>query len=247
VSKGLFDWTLGLGDDRLILGHRLSEWCGHGPILEEELALANIALDLIGQAQTVLTLAAELEGAGRSADELAYLRDAREFRNLLLTEQPNGDFGFTIVRQFLFDAWDVPHLEALCDSPHETLAGFAAKAVKEASYHLRHSRDWIIRLGDGTEESHRRAQAALDALWRLTPEFFAPRPDEEALPVPAARDAEAAWRERVEATLTEAGLEPPEAPASLPMTGRTGLHSEQLGHLLAEMQVLPRSHPGASW
>ncbi|HSJ62965.1 MAG TPA: 1,2-phenylacetyl-CoA epoxidase subunit PaaC, partial [Gemmatimonadaceae bacterium] len=172
VENPLFEYLLRLGDDRLVLGHRLSEWCGHGPILEEDIALANIALDLIGQASNLLRLAGEAEGKGRDEDALAYFREAVEYRNCLLVELPVGDFAVTIVRQFLFDAHSVLLLEALSRCGHETLAGIAAKALKEDTYHLRHSIEWMAKLGDGTEESHARAQRALDELWRYTDELF---------------------------------------------------------------------------
>ncbi len=251
MSGPLAEWTLGLGDDRLVLGHRLSEWCGFAPILEEELALANVALDLIGQAEAVLSLAAELEARGRSADDLAFLRDSRDYRNVRLVEQPNGDFADTMVRQLLFDAFDVPLLEALTESSEPALADFAGKAVKEARYHLRHSREWVVRLGDGTEQSHRRAQDALDRLHRLTPELFAPRGSEAALVsdavVPAAASLRPAWDAEVESTLGRAGLVAPDLSAGPGPLGRQGLHSEHLGRMLAEMQVLPRTFPGARW
>src|SRR3712207_1010751 len=168
----LVDYLLRHGDDRLVLGHRLSEWCGHAPILEEDIALANIALDFVGQANLLLGLAGQTESAGRDADALAYFREAVAFRNLQLVELPKGDFGFAIVRQFLFDAYDVLFLEGLQRSAHSELAGIAAKAHKEARYHLRHSAEWVVKLGDGTDESHRRVQAALDELWRFTGELF---------------------------------------------------------------------------
>ena len=239
---------LAMADDRLVLGHRLSEWCGHGPILEEELALANVALDLIGQAEALYRLAAERQGEGRSADDLAFLRDARAYRNVRLVEQPNGDFAHTMLRQFLFDAWDAAALEGLRESSDPELAAFAEKAAKEAAYHLRHSREWVKRLGDGTEESHARMQAALAALWHLTGELFAP--GEHGAPprelAPALEDLRLAWQAEVEATFAAATLPVPE-PAPCTAYGRDGLHSEFLGHLLAEMQVLPRSYPGATW
>src|SRR3954463_7977925 len=170
--NALFEYLLRLGDDRLVLGHRLSEWCGHGPILEEDIALANVALDLIGQATHFLQLAGQVEGQGRDEDALAYFRDAIEYRNIQLVELPNGDFGRTIVRQFLFDAWSVLLLDGLQRAGNTKLAGIAAKAYKEARYHVRHSGEWVIRLGDGTDESHRRVQTALDELWPYTGEMF---------------------------------------------------------------------------
>ena len=172
ITNPLFEYLLRLGDDRLVLGHRVSEWCGHGPILEEDIALSNIALDLIGHASSLLALAGTVEGAGRDADALAYFRDGVAFRNALIVELPNGDFGFTIVRQFLFDAYSVLLLDTLSRAADERIAAIAAKCLKEDKYHLRHSSEWVVRLGDGTAESHRRAQDALDALWRYTGELF---------------------------------------------------------------------------
>jgi ring-1,2-phenylacetyl-CoA epoxidase subunit PaaC len=238
------------GDDRLVLGHRLSEWCGHAPILEEDIALANIALDFVGQANLLLNLAGQVEGRGRDADALAYLREAVEFRNLQLAELPKGDFGFTIVRQFLFDAYDVPFLESLQRSAHRELAGIAAKAYKEARYHLRHSAEWVIKLGDGTDESHRRAQTALDELWRYTGELFAADDVDQRLATagiaPDLGPLEGAWRDRVSAVVREATLTLPE-PSPAMLGGRRGRHTEHLGHLLTEMQIVARSFPGAAW
>ena len=250
TRSALVQFLLRHGDDRLVLGHRLSEWCGHAPILEEDIALANIALDLVGQANLLLGLAGQLEGQGRDADTLAYFREATGFRNLQLVELPNGDFGFTIVRQFLFDAYDVPFLDALQRSAHPELAGIAAKAHKEARYHLRHSAEWVIKLGDGTDESHRRVQAALDEQWRFTGELFAPDDVDRTLAAAGIAPDLAAiaprWRERVEAVLRQATLT---LPASTPamLGGRRGWHSEHLGHMLAEMQIVARSFPGAKW
>ncbi len=246
----LFEYLLRLGDNCLILGHRLSEWCGRGPILEEDLALANVALDLIGQAQLWLGLAGEVEGKGRDADKLAYLRDARAFRNILLVEQKNGDFGVTMVRQFFFDAWHYLLLRDLQASKDPRVAEIAAKAVKEVAYHLERSRDWIVRLGDGTEESHRRTQKAVDTLWVYTGEMFEmDEVDRALLASGAAADLAALrgpWLEHVGATLEEATLAQPES-GWMQRGGKRGLHSEHLGYLLAEMQHLHRSHPGASW
>jgi ring-1,2-phenylacetyl-CoA epoxidase subunit PaaC len=238
------------GDDRLVLGHRLSEWCGHAPILEEDIALANIALDFVGQADLLLGLAGRVEGQGRDADALAYFREAVDFRNLQLVELPKGDFAFTIVRQFLFDAYDVPLLDALQRSRHPDLAGIAAKAFKEARYHLRHSAEWVIKLGDGTAESHARAQSALDDLWRYTGELFSTDDVDRRLAVagfaPDLGTLESRWRDRVTAVVREATLSLPEsAPAML--GGRRGRHTEHLGHMLAEMQIVARSFPGATW
>ena len=245
----MFQYLLRLGDDRLVLGHRLSEWCGHGPVLEEDIALANVALDLIGQATHFLKLAGQVEGKGRDEDALAYLRDAIAYRNVKLVELPNGDFGRTIVRQFLFDAWSVLLLEKLQGTAHAELAGIAGKAYKEARYHVRHSGEWVLRLGDGTEESHRRAQTALDELWPYTGELVAADEVDRALagtvaPDPAA--LEPAWRDLVSDVVRRATLTLP-ADGYMHSGGRQGRHTEYLGHLLDEMQILARSHPGAKW
>jgi ring-1,2-phenylacetyl-CoA epoxidase subunit PaaC len=238
------------GDDRLVLGHRLSEWCGHAPILEEDIALANIALDFVGQANLLLGLAGQIEGAGRDADALAYFREAVDFRNLQIAELPKGDFAFTIVRQFLFDAYDVPFLDALRRSAHPELSGIAAKAHKEARYHLRHSAEWVIKLGDGSDESHRRAQVALDELWRYTGELFTVDDvDRTLVATGIAADIaplDAAWRERVTSVVRQATLTLPESRPAM-LGGRRGRHTEHLGHLLAEMQIVARSFPGAKW
>jgi ring-1,2-phenylacetyl-CoA epoxidase subunit PaaC len=250
TRAALVEYLLRHGDDRLVLGHRLSEWCGHAPILEEDIALANIALDFVGQANHLLSLAGRLEGQGRDADTLAYFREAVEYRNLQLVELPKGDFGFTIVRQFLFDAYDVPFLEYLQRCAHSELAGIAAKAYKEARYHLRHSADWVIKLGDGTEESRSRVQTALDELWRYTAELFAADDVDRRLAAahiaPELSAVERAWRERVAAVAGEATLELPDPTAAM-LGGRRGRHTEHLGHMLAEMQIVARSFPGATW
>ena len=250
TDNPFFEYLLRLADDRLVLGHRLSEWCGHGPILEEDIAIANIALDFIGQASALLKLAGEIEGKGRSEDTLAYFRDAIEFRNVQLVELPNGDFAATIVRQFLFDAWDVLILERLATATHESLAGIAAKALKEAKYHLRHTAEWVRMLGDGTAESHRRAQRALDDLWPYTAELFmADDVDRRALGDGVGVNVESLrprWRQTVDQVMGEATLVVPKDGFS-PRGGRIGRHTEHLGHMLAEMQSLARAHPGATW
>jgi ring-1,2-phenylacetyl-CoA epoxidase subunit PaaC len=250
-DAALFEFLLRMGDNTLVLGHRVSEWCGHSPVLEEDIALANTALDLIGQTQMWLGLAGEVEGKGRSADDLAYLRDAWDFRNLLLVERPNGDFGLTMMRQFLFDAWHVPMLKRLEGSAEARVAEIAAKAGKEAAYHLERSADIVIGLGDGTAESHARMQAALDELWPYTGEMFLPDDADAAVaaagiaPDPAA--LRAPWDETVQATMKDATLTIPEG-AFAHRGGRTGQrHSEHLGHMLAEMQWLQRAYPGATW
>ena len=249
-SNDLAEYLLRLGDDRLVLGHRLSEWCGHGPILEEDIALANIALDLIGQATLYLHLAGEVEGKGRSEDALAYFREAVEFRNLQIVELPKGDFAFTIMRQFLFDAFSFHLLDQLQKSAHADLAGVAAKGYKEVRYQLRHSSEWVQRLGDGTDESHQRAQKALDDLWRFTGEmFFADEVDSRlhaAGIAPDLREIEPKWRVMVSDVLGRATLTVPSETFML-RGGRQGRHTEYLGHMLSEMQIVARSHPGAEW
>jgi ring-1,2-phenylacetyl-CoA epoxidase subunit PaaC len=249
-GSALFNALLRLGDDRLVLGHRTSEWCGHGPILEEDIALSNVALDLIGQANLLLQYAGTVEGAGRDQDALAYFRDALEFRNALLCELPKGDFGVTIVRQFLFGVFSVLLWEALSRSKDVTLAGIAAKALKESRYHVRHAGEWVIRLGDGTAESHRRAQEALDALWTYTGELFM-QPADEAELVAAGITTDVSslvvpWKAQVAGVLARATLTMPDS-GWMQRGGRTGTHTEHLGHMLAEMQIVARSHPGARW
>lgn len=246
----LFEYLLRLGDDRLILGHRMSEWCGHGPILEEDIALSNIALDLIGQANLLLQLAGEVEGKGRDQDALAYFRDSGAYRNALLVETPNGDFGDTIVRQFLFSLHALLQLEQLQRSTHDVLAGIAAKALKETRYHVRHSGEWIVRLGDGTAESHQRVQASLDRLWRYTGEMFDHDELEARLVAQGiASDSSApraAWDQQLHDVASLATLMVPNEP-HMQRGGRRGRHTEHLGHLLAEMQIVARSHPEAKW
>lgn len=243
-------YVLRLADTSLVLGQRLGEWVGHAPALEEDLGLANISLDLIGQARLLLTYAGELEGRGRTEDELAMSRDQSDFLNLALVEQPNGDFGRTIVRQFLLDAFQMELYEALQQSKDPRLAEVAARAVKETRYHLRYSSAWLVRLGDGTEESHRRVQDALDDLWRFTREFFvADEVDTEmarAGIAPSLAELESRWSARVDEVLREATLKRP-ADIRYPWHGKRGDHTEHLGYLLAEMQFLHRTYPGASW
>jgi len=250
TSNALFEYLCRLGDDRLVLGHRLSQWCGHAPILEEDIALGNFALDLIGQASALLHLAGEVEGKGRDEDALAFLRDENQFRNAQLVELPIGDFGYTVVRQFLFDAFDVLLLDGLTRSSNETLAGIAGKALKEAKYHLRHSAEWVVRLGDGTEESHGRVQRALNELWPFAFELFETDDVDHAMNAQgvAAEPAtlRAQWESTVRDVFAKATLLVPET-ARLVTGGRRGRHTEHLGHMLAEMQILPRSHPGAKW
>jgi ring-1,2-phenylacetyl-CoA epoxidase subunit PaaC len=241
---------LRVADSCLVLAQRLTGWCGHAPALEEDIALANVALDVLGQARGLLTRAGELEAAGRDEDALAYLRDAPDFRNLLLVEQPNGDFAHTMLRQFLFDAWAVELWPELASSTDPVIAGIAGKAAKEAAYHLRHSAGWVERLGDGTDESHRRMLASLEDLWPYAGEAFldddVDRAAAEAGLAPLPSSLLAAWRARVEAVLTESTLPVPPDPW-WQRGGRQGRHTEQLTRLLAEMQVVHRAHPGARW
>ncbi len=248
--NSLFEYVLRLGDDSLILGHRLSEWCGHGPILEEDIAMTNISLDLVGQATSLLGYAGELEGKGRDADALAFLRFDREYKNLLLVEQPNGDFGMTMMRQFFFDAYRKPLFEKLQHSSDKHLAAIAEKSLKETKYHLKHSSEWVIRLGDGTEESNARVQESLNTLWRYTNElFFTNEVDAELVEkgiVPTMQEIQNEWNATVTAVLNEATL-------TIPTNnwkqegGRKGLHSEHLGYILAELQYMQRAYPNMQW
>ena len=251
LRPAFFDWLCRMGDNALILGHRLSEWCGHGPALEEDIAIANSALDLIGHAQLWLGLAAEVEGQGRSADDLAFLRDTLKFRNVKLVELPNGDMAVTLVRQFLFDAWAFGMLKALTASTSPRVAEIAAKALKEVSYHLERSSDLVVRLGDGTDESHARMQAALDRLWPYAGELFAADAVDDAVAAagiaPALSDLKPDWQRTVDEVLAEATLTRPEVRFDVHLGGKQGRHTEHLGFILAPMQFLQRAYPGASW
>ena len=250
MNEPLFRYVLRLGDLSLVLGQRLGEWVGHAPALEEDLSLANVALDLIGQARLLLTDAGEVEGRGRDEDAIAYLREHGEYLNAILAEQPNGDFGQTIVRQVLIDAFQLELYERMSTSTDERLAAIAAKSVKEVRYHLRYSSGWLVRLGDGTEESHARVQSALDNLWPYTVELFAEdeldRLMAEQGVAPRLDEVHAAWSARIERILAEATLNrPKDRPHS--WHGKRGQHSEHLGYILAEMQHLQRAYPGARW
>lgn len=245
-----FDYLLRLGDNALILGQRLSEWCGHGPVLEQDIAITNIALDQIGQARTILEYAGKVEGKGRSEDDLAYLRDVPEFRNVLLVEQPNGDWACTIARQFFFDAFNFYLYEGLMESRDAQLAAIARKAHKEITYHLRYSSEWMIRLGDGTEVSHAKMQEAVEDLWRFTGELtLADTLDTQMAEnglAPDLAEVKVRWDEKVDAILREATLTKPQN-TWIQQGGKKGIHTEHLGYLLAEMQFLPRAYPGAAW
>jgi ring-1,2-phenylacetyl-CoA epoxidase subunit PaaC len=276
-GPALTEYTLHLADNALVLGHRNSEWTGHGPILEQDIALSNIALDLIGQARYLYQHAATLTGGGMTEDRLAYGRDSWDFRNCLLVEQQNGDWGKTVLRQFLFSAWQKEFFSKLRESRDAELAAIAEKSHKEVIYHLRWSSEWVIRLGDGTDESHERMQQAVDQLWKFTGELFTPAPYERPLAIAGiAVDLEAIrppWEERVGEVFGEAGLEVELRPAAVGPTavgatavgatavgaaqpggktwmqtgGKDGKHTEHLGYLLAEMQFLQRAYPNCEW
>lgn len=246
----LFGYVLAHADDNLVLAQRLSGWISRAPDLEEDIAMANIALDLLGRARMLLDHAGRLEGRDRSEDDLAMFRSEREFTNLLLVEQPNGDFAHTMVRQFLFDAYQAGLWERLCESADATLSGIAGKAIKETRYHLRHSGAWLVRLGRGTEESHGRTQDAVDGLWRFTAEMFETTGiDRQAARAGIGVDPatlRAGWERCVRETFAEAGLEVP-ADRFARSGGRSGFHTEHLGLILAEMQWMQRSYPGLNW
>ncbi|MFY9958296.1 1,2-phenylacetyl-CoA epoxidase subunit PaaC [Bradyrhizobium sp.] len=243
-------YTLRRADDALILGHRLSEWCGHAPMLEEDMALANMGLDLLGQARELYSYAARVEGKDNDEDKFAYLRDVRQYRNLLLLEQPNGEFALTMVRQFFYAAFADLYWRAMMRSSDPTLAAIAAKSEKEMAYHLRHSSEWIVRLGDGTGESRARAQTAIDDLWAYTGEMFFLDDNERALAdAGIAVDPAtlcAPWLKTVTDVVNEATLALPNS-SWMQQGGRSGRHSEHLGHLLSELQSMPRTFPGATW
>lgn len=244
-ASGLFQFLLRLGDTDLVLAQRLGAWCGKAPILEEDLALANVALDLLGQARLWLSYAGDLEGLGRDEDALAFLRDGHEFRNLLLVEQPNGNYADTMARQFLFDSWHSPLLDQLSTCGDKRIAAIAEKGRKECAYHLQRSAGWIVRLGDGTAESHQKVQTAINRLWMYSEELFATGEADASMNCDGA-SLRAAWVEVVSATFKEATLAMPSAAPSL-RRGNAGLHTEHLGYLLAEMQFLQRAYPGAQW
>ena len=251
-----FEFLVRLADNNLVLGQRVSEWCGKAPTLEEDIALANISLDLIGQSKLWLEYAAETEKKGRSADDLAFLRDPIDFRNLLIVEQPNTDFGFTIMRQFLFDAMNEPMLNCLKKSKDQRVAEIASKSHKEVTYHLERSRDTVIALGDGTDESNSRMQNALNNLWQFVGEFFEEDEVDEVMSknkvASKPKTTKPMWEKIVSQTLKEAQLSQPKNQFGQVSFGQVGgrngtRHTEHLGHMLATMQILQRSHPGAVW
>ena len=237
---------VGLGDDHLVLGHRLSEWCGHAPMLEEDLAMPNMALDMLGQARALYGYVAELEGRGRSEDDIAYLRSDREYRNCLLVERPNGDFAHTMLRQLYFAAFMQPFWHAATASTDATLSAIAAKAEKEIAYHVRHSGEWVIRLGDGTEESARRMQDAVQALHPYTNELLIADEGVDFAVVPSRAAMRDSWDATIEEVFREARLEVPDVPFPL-SGGREGRHGEEFGHLLSELQYMQRTYPGLTW
>ena len=250
ASTAHFEYLLRIADTSLILGQRLSEWCGHGPVIEEDIALTNVALDLIGQARLLLTHAGRLEGKGRDEDRLAFLRTEPQYLNLTIAELPNADFARTILRNFLVSAWQRALWQGLANSADAELAAIAAKSLKETRYHLQHAADWTVRLGDGTEESHARMQRALDTLWPYTAEFFSASADDQSIVSaaigPAWSTLEPAWDAAVRPVLDVATLK---VPARTPFLshGKTGRHTEYMGHLLTEMQYLQRTYPGGTW
>lgn len=250
MKDKIVQYLLCLGDNTLILGQRLGEWCGHGPILEVDMALTNISLDLLGQTRSYFQYAAELEGKGRSEDDIAFLRDARQFRNVLLVERENGNFADTIARQFFFDTWHLLFLEELQHSQDEQLAAIAGKSIKEVRYHLRFSSEWVIRLGDGTEESHQKMQQAVDDLWMYTGELCETTDlDREMAEMGIGPDPsvlKSAYDMQIADVLRTATLQVPEA-SWQQSGGKQGLHTENLGFLLADLQWLQRSYPGAKW
>lgn len=250
MNNNLFEYLLRLGDDSLIIGQRLSEWCGHGPILEEDIAMTNIALDFIGQATSLFDYAAKVENKGRDEDQLAFVRLEHEYKNVLLVEQPNGDFADTMVRQFLFDAFRKPFYEALTKSKDAQLAAIAEKSLKETKYHLRHSSEWVIRLGDGTEESHERAQKAVDNLWRYADELFYEDAVDAALQAegiaPSLASLREEWMQTITNVLNEATLTIP-TNGWKQAGGRIGRHTEYMGYILTEMQYMQRAYPNMKW
>ncbi len=251
TREALFEYCIRLGDTSLILGQRLAELCGHGPILEEDIAMSNMSLDLIGQARMLYSYAGEVEGKNRTEDDIAYERDARQYKNVLLAEQPNGDFATTMVRQLFVSVYQYHLYQALSNSKNETLASIAIKSLKEVTYHVRHAADWVLRLGDGTEESHERAQTAVNDLWIFTDDLFdGDEVDDILLKEKVGADLlqiKSAWEKQVKQVLSEATLTIPTINSFMRTGSRKGNHTEYLGYMLAEMQFLPRAYPGTKW
>mgnify|MGYP001245971991 FL=1 len=243
--SALIDYTLHLADNALILGQRNSEWCGHGPILEQDIAITNISLDLIGHSKSLYQYAAQLKADGSTEDSLAYLRTEREFKNCLLVEQPNGDWAQTMLRQFLFSSYQFYLYKYLQSNPDKTIAAIAEKSLKEVSYHLRWSSEWVIRLGDGTEESRNRMITSIDELWRYTGELFIAAPYEIELNIDLA-SLKTEWDNKVKAVMEEATLPVPEK-LFMQTGGKTGTHTEQLGYILSDLQYMQRAYPGCEW
>lgn len=250
LENAKYELCLRLGDSALIIGHRLSEWCGHAPILEEDIALTNVALDFVGLSRNLLSYAAQIQNQGKTEDDLAYLRDVVLYRNALIVEQPNGDFAYTMARQFFFDVFTHSFYHQLCNSHDLTLKGIAEKAVKEIDYHLRHSKEWVYRLGDGTEESHEKMQTAIDELWMYTGDLFETDKNYELLLenniVPDMQLVKEQWSKEINAVLQTATLNVPTI-TFMQKGSLKGLHTEHLGYLLAEMQYLQRSYPQSNW
>lgn len=250
MNTSLINYTLQLADNALIIGHRNSEWCGHGPVLEQDIAISNIALDAIGQARNFYQYAATLTGNSATEDSLAYLRDVRDFKNLLITELPNGDWAQTILRQFLFSTYQYYFYQQLEQSADQQLAAIAAKSLKEVTYHVRWSSEWVIRLGDGTAESHQRLMNAVETLWNYTGELCMPASyEKELVTASIAVDLsliQPLWQQKVSDIFAEATISIPEKSFSQ-QGGKEGLHTEHLGYILAEMQFLQRAYPGAAW
>lgn len=250
MTNNLLTYTLRIADDSMIIGQRLSEWCGHGPILEEDIALTNIALDHVGQATNLYEYAAKVANDGKSADDLAFLRLEHEYTNVLLVEQPNGHFGDTMAREFFFDVFRKLFFEALINSKDEQLAAIAEKSLKETKYHVKHSSEWMIRLGDGTDVSHARIQESVNNLWKFTDElFFMDEVDQALIAQGIAVDLEALrkpWLDYVTRIFHEATLEIPTSTWNF-KGGRNGVHTEHMGYLLSEMQYMQRAYPGMEW
>jgi ring-1,2-phenylacetyl-CoA epoxidase subunit PaaC len=250
-QQALFTYLLRQADNQLILGHRISEWCGKGPVLEEDIALINTSLDFLGQARSLYQEAAKVEDKGRTEDDLAYIRIERDFKNCLICEQPNGHFGDTIARQFFVDAFYYFYYQALENSKNEFLSAFATKSLKEVSYHLRFSSSWLVRLGDGTEESNQKMQDAIDDIWMYTGELFENDEVEQTLEklgfTPNLDEIKTLWTSYIQDKIKEATLEAPNADEFMQTGGRNGIHSEHLGYVLSELQYLQRAYPNSEW